>query len=226
MIDTLYNKFKPWSEKGSIYIISDTHFEDADCKLMDSKWISPQEHIDIIKKTVHKNDTLIHLGDVGNPKWMEQIKAYKVLIMGNHDQSATKFKRNKKETVFLDHCTDEEIKKMQQEGRIDESSYHLYYQKFTRGWRDNNLFDEVYTGPVFIAEKILLSHEPIINGSAWYNIHGHDHSSNDRWSYNHMNVASNVFNFNVFNLGKANKNGMLKDIDGIHRLTIDRARNK
>ena len=181
MIDTLYDKFKPWSAKGSVYIISDTHFEDEDCKLMDVNWIEPQEHIDIIKKTVHKCDTLIHLGDVGNPKWLEQIKAYKVLVMGNHDQSATKFK-----------------------------SY----------------FNEVYTGPLFIAEKILLSHEPIISGSMWYNIHGHDHSNNDKWSYNHMNVASNIFNFKVFNLGKAIKNGMLKDVDGIHRLTIDKAGNK
>ena len=94
---------------------------------MDVNWIEPQEHIDIIKKIVHKCDTLIHLGDVGNPKWLEQIKAYKVLVMGNHDQSATKFK-----------------------------SY----------------FNEIYTGPLFIAEKILLSHEPIINGSTWFNIHG------------------------------------------------------
>lgn len=30
MIDTLYDKFKPWSAKGSVYIISDTHFEDED----------------------------------------------------------------------------------------------------------------------------------------------------------------------------------------------------
>ena len=231
MIPTLYDKFKPWSERGSVYIISDTHFEDSDCKLMDANWITPQEHIDIIKRTVHKNDTLIHLGDVGNPKWMEQIKAYKVLIMGNHDESATKFKRNKKETVFLDHCTDEEIKKMQQEGRIDESSYHLYYQKFTRGWRDNNLFDEVYTGPLFIAEKILLSHEPIVNGSTWYNIHGHDHNSKklpweeddfmDYW--NEINLASNVVNYQVFNLGKAIKEGLLSCVDGVHRLTIDKA---
>ena len=34
MIPTLYEKFKPWSEKGSVYIISDTHFDDSDCKLM------------------------------------------------------------------------------------------------------------------------------------------------------------------------------------------------
>lgn len=195
MIDTLYDKFKPWSEKGSVYIISDTHFEDADCKLMDSNWISPQEHIDIVKQTVHKNDTLIHLGDVGNPEWMAQIKAHKVLIMGNHDAGAINYGKS----IIVSHDGNEKV---------------VTY------------FDEIYTGPLFIAEKILLSHEPIINGSMWYNIHGHDHSGNDKWSYNHINVASNVFNFNVFNLGKAIKNGMLKDVDGIHRLTIDKAGNK
>ena len=191
MIDTLYDKFKPWSAKGSIYIISDTHFEDADCKLMDKNWISPQEHIDNIKKYVHKNDTLIHLGDVGNPEWMAQIKAHKVLIMGNHDQSATKFK-----------------------------SY----------------FDEIYTGPLFIAEKILLSHEPIINGSSWFNIHGHDHNklsytewrNNDGFSesWNELNLAANVVDYKVYNLGHGIKNGLLSYVDGVHRLTIDRARNK
>lgn len=191
MIPTLYDKFKPWSANGSIYIISDTHFEDADCKLMDSNWISPQEHIDNIKKYVHKNDTLIHLGDVGNPEWLNQIKAYKVLIMGNHDQSATKFK--------------------------------LY-------------FDEIYTGPLFIAEKILLSHEPIINGSTWFNIHGHDHNklSYTEWrtnqsfaeSWNELNLAANVVDYQVYNLGNGIKNGLLSYVDGIHRLTIDKASKK
>lgn len=181
MITTLYDKFKPWSAKGSIYIISDTHFEDADCKLMDANWISPQEHVDIIKRVAHKNDTLIHLGDVGNPKWMEQIKAYKVLIMGNHDQSATKFKP---------------------------------------------YFDEVYTGPLFIAEKILLSHELINGGNWWFNIHGHDHNKENDFSWNEINLASNVVNFSVFDLATAIKGGMLKSTDGIHRDTIDKASNK
>ena len=74
MIKTLYEKFQPWSSKGSVYIISDTHFDDFDCKLMDPGWIAPQEHVDIIKKKCHKNDTLIHLGDVGNPEYLKQIK--------------------------------------------------------------------------------------------------------------------------------------------------------
>lgn len=191
MIPTLYDKFKPWSANGSIYIISDTHFEDADCKLMDSNWISPQEHIDNIKKYVHKNDTLIHLGDVGNPEWLNQIKAYKILIMGNHDQSATKFK---------------------------------------------SCFNEIYTGPLFIAEKILLSHEPIINGSTWFNIHGHDHNKllYTKWrtnqgfaeSWNELNLAANVVDYQVYNLGNGIKNGLLSYVDGIHRLTIDKASKK
>ena len=39
MIAGLYDKFKDWSAKGSIYIISDLHFDDIDCKLMDKNWI-------------------------------------------------------------------------------------------------------------------------------------------------------------------------------------------
>ena len=50
MIKTLYNIFQRWSENGSVWIISDTHFDDSDCKLMDSRWISPEEHISILKK--------------------------------------------------------------------------------------------------------------------------------------------------------------------------------
>lgn len=178
MINTLYPKFRDWSSTGSVYIISDTHFDDPDCKYMDSNWPTPQEHIDKIKKKVHKTDTLIHLGDVGNPEWLNQIKAYKVLIMGNHDETATKFKP---------------------------------------------YFNEIYTGPLFIAEKILLSHEPIIEGAAWFNIHGHDHGSLIFDSWNSCNLASNVVEYDVFNLGREINNGLLKHINGIHRLTIDNA---
>lgn len=231
MIDTLYDKFKPWSEKGSVYIISDTHFEDADCKLMDSNWITPQEHINIIKNKVHKNDTLIHLGDVGNPEWMKHIKAYKVLIMGNHDQSATKFKKYTK-MIDLDAYTDDEINWKLDHGEIDSVSWE-FHSPFIRGYKTLGYFDEVYTGPLFIAEKILLSHEPIVNGSAWFNIHGHDHNKlsyiewrNDNGfseSWNELNLAANVVDYKVYNLGHGIKNGLLSYVDGVHRLTIDKA---
>ena len=57
MIKMLYEPFQKWSEKGSIYIISDPHFDDADCKLMDPTWISPEEQLAIINKRAAKGDT-------------------------------------------------------------------------------------------------------------------------------------------------------------------------
>ena len=93
MIDALYDRFKDWCQKGSIYIISDTHFDDEDCLLMDKDWISPEEQLSIINKLVHKNDTLIILDDVGNIDYIDKIKGHKVLLMGNHDTGVTKFKK-------------------------------------------------------------------------------------------------------------------------------------
>ena len=193
MIKSLYPKFQPWSDGGSVMILSDTHFEDFDCKLMDKNWITPQEQIDIINSKVMKCDTFVHLGDVGNPEWMNKIKAhYKVLIMGNHDQSIKKFE-----------------------------SY----------------FDEVYTGPLFIGEKILLSHEPIYGLSWCLNIHGHNHSANPVYSdtktsiklmtmvdvKTHINLAANVCGYTPVNLDRLIKGGCLSGIDNIHRQTIDLA---
>lgn len=54
MIPTLYEPFRHWSEGGSVFILSDLHFNDDDCKLMDPDWISPEEQISIINKSVAK----------------------------------------------------------------------------------------------------------------------------------------------------------------------------
>ena len=35
MLPTLYELFKHWSDGSSVYILSDLHFDDADCKFMD-----------------------------------------------------------------------------------------------------------------------------------------------------------------------------------------------
>lgn len=184
MIKSLYPIFQKWSATGSVYIISDTHFDDSDCKLMDPNWITPQEHMEIIKQDVRKGDTLIHLGDVGNPDYLDELKCYKVLISGNHDV-------------------------------LSKVASH---------------FDEVYTGPLFIADRLILSHEPIqgLEGFAM-NIHGHDHSPiHDKTHYmpNHINLASNVYHFRVFNLGASIKGGLLSQIENYHRITIDQATEK
>ena len=61
MISTLYETFQHWSVGGSVYILSDLHFDDEDCKLMSSDWITPQEQLEIINKMVMPSDTFVCL---------------------------------------------------------------------------------------------------------------------------------------------------------------------
>ena len=180
MIKALYQPFQHWSDGGSVYILSDTHFADSDCKLMDPGWVSPEEQVEIINKTVAKGDTFVCLGDVGDPDYVRMIKARKkILLLGNHDR------------------------------RI------LY----------KDLFDEIYTGPLFISDKILLSHEPVYGLTWCLNIHGHDHNNMEAYmdGCKHLNLAANVCGYTPVNLGKLINGGILSDIDSIHRTTIDRA---
>lgn len=66
MIDTLYKPFRHWSYAGPIYILSDLHFGDADCKLMDENWISEEEQVYIINHCKGiEHSTFVCLGDVG-----------------------------------------------------------------------------------------------------------------------------------------------------------------
>lgn len=175
----LYPSFNHWLKYDAIYLISDTHFDDNDCKYMDSNWITPEEHMAILKKVLNKQTLLIHLGDVGNPDYLDELKCYKVLITGNHDV-------------------------------LGKVASH---------------FDEVYTGPLFIADRLILSHEPVQGLEDFaVNIHGHDHAANFR--HNHINLASNVCHFKVFNLGASIKCGLLSQVKNIHRVTIDNAASK
>lgn len=184
MIKSLYPIFQKWSATGSVYIISDTHFDDSDCKLMNPEWIPAENAANILKKNIHKSDTLIHLGDVGDATYLDQLKCYKVLITGNHD--------------ILSKVSDH--------------------------------FDEIYTGSLFIADRILLSHEPIYGLEEFcVNIHGHVHNGIHRDydsllnRYTHINMASDVCNFIPIDLGKEIKNGLISKVPNYHRITIDNA---
>ena len=178
MILTLYEPFRHWSDGGSVYILSDLHFDDDDCRLMDPSWIEPEDQLTKINSIVGKGDTFICLGDVGDPKYIPLIKARKkVLLLGNHDAKG---------------------------------AYREY-------------FNEIYTGPLLIADKILLSHEPVY-GLPWcLNIHGHDHNGVEMYKEGckHINLAANVCNYTPINLGKLIKSGILSDIKSIHRIAID-----
>ena len=248
MLPQLYKCFQHWSAGGSVYIYSDPHFEDSDCKIMDAAWPAPAEQIAKINAKVHKGDTLIILGDIGNSEYIKKIKAgYKILISGNHDVGLTNYKKtitHEIKEIFAE-CIDEE--KYEIDIAIERKSFYKYlcekypYKKINIQERyefhspfhffdatiDDNLFDEVYGGPLFIGEKILLSHEPVYN-ECWYNIHRHRHSD-DNTNYkgkNYFNCCANVIKYEPINLKDIIKSGALKNIPTIHRKTIDIASSK
>lgn len=83
------------------------------------------------------------------------------------------------------------------------------------------VFDEVYEGPLMISEKIILSHEPLDIDWA-FNIHGHTHNS----SYNrkgHLCVCSDVIGYIPINFNQFVKSGRLKEVELLHRQIIDNA---
>ena len=182
MIKSLYPCFKHWSEEGGVYLVSDTHFKDLDRDYM-GYFISNEDQFYLLNDTCHKNDTLIHLGDVGDLEYIKKLRCYKVLIMGNHDQS---------------------IEKMEE------------------------VFDEVYSGPLWISQKLVLSHEPVYlqtydtAQTTAFNIHGHDHGGQGRNF--HLNICQNIFGYIPLNLNQFIKSGELKKINDIHRITIDNAK--
>ena len=248
MLPQLYKKFQDWSAKGSVWVYSDPHFSDSDCKIMDPNWITPEEQVKKINDKVKKDDTLILLGDIGNLEYIKRIKAgYKILVSGNHDVGLTNYKKTVTHEIkeIFAECVDEEKYKI--DVAIERKSFHKYlYEKypyakiniqeryefhspfhFFDATIDDNLFNEVYGGPLFISDKILLSHEPI-DIPFGLNIHGHVHDglgglSKDNSKYN---VCSNCINYEPQNLSEIIKSGCLKNRDTIHRLTIDKATKK
>lgn len=93
MIDCLYNPFKKWSERGTVWLISDTHFGDLELREGIPNRPSDAELVDLINSKVGKHDTLVHLGDVGERTWVDELKGYKVLLLGNHDLGHTNYER-------------------------------------------------------------------------------------------------------------------------------------
>ena len=227
----LYKPFEHWYHGGAIWLISDTHFEDPDYKVMSNCWPTPEEQIKLINKFVGKNDTLIHLGDVGNPEWVSKLKGYKVLLLGNHDKGASNYEKKwyisvTKEDKFdraFDSCDEaqEYIDEMNADG-VDTQCLRVI---------SNGLFDEVYEGPLFINEKICLSHERI-HLKFGINIHGHEHGNfnvgstasyygrENYYESAELNITSNLREFKPLRLDDLISG--LKVI-GIHRITINRA---
>jgi calcineurin-like phosphoesterase family protein len=92
MIAGLYDIFKHWHTTGTVWIYSDTHFNDKDLAVGVKNRPNAEEHLKLINSKVGKKDTLILLGDVGDIEIARRLKGYKILIAGNHDAGMSNYK--------------------------------------------------------------------------------------------------------------------------------------
>ena len=228
MIQGLYKIFDHWSEEGTLWIISDFHFGDDDLTTGIYNRPSAAEIVQRVNAKCGRKDTLICLGDVGDVEYVKLLRAKrKILICGNHDAGRTNYERQKHYRKFdkAKFQRDEAILEMQHMFpgcRYTVSEGYDFHSPFEY-WEicaDNMLFDEIYEGPLMIAEKLILSHEPV--DVPWaYNIHGHDHQGHKR--KNHTNVCVDVTGYQPINMNQWMKSGAMTHVETIHRDTIDKA---
>lgn len=228
MLPGIYDAFQHWGEQ-TVWIYSDPHFSDENLECGIKNRPSDEEQIRRINAKAGRKDTLIILGDVGNIECVRKLRAgRKVLICGNHDVGATKYKREIKTLYFVqEKYTREEVRNLMMKEypgwRISIEPYwksDLVPFNYWVAKVDNNLFDEVYEGALIVGEKLILSHEPV--EIPWlYNVHGHDHAGRKR--KNHLNVCSDVIGYEPINLTQKLKSGLMSAITTIHRATIDSA---
>ena len=231
-------------------------------------WPSSEQRLEYINKLVTKNDTFICLGDVGDDlQYISKIKCdYKVLITGNHDKGNQNYKRVK--DFLITYADTEEkakeiIKTRTYVGgttthdityKIPEKYIDLRVRKCSDNrWgfdyevvNDNHLFDEIYDGPLFINQKILLSHESIKLPFV-INIHGHEHcnpfitckndieyefgllKASDLWCKEFtghsfcINCAADVIRFKPIRLDKLLEYVPQNAVKSIHELCIEQA---
>ena len=228
MVTGLYNIFNRLWGMQTIWLYSDPHFGETEEESGLVNKPTDAEQVQRINSKVGRKDTIIFLGDIGDPTWLKSVRGYKVLITGNHDTGISNYKRDRFQRSFdADEWQEDEVyQEMKQEYPDHCVTVEKFYD-FRRPYikwmatMDNQLCDEVYNGPLVIGPKLILSHEPIeVDGM--FNIHGHVHSlvlSTDR----DLNICSMNTNYIPVNLNQLMKHGLTSKVDSIHRITIDNA---
>ena len=228
MVTGLYNIFNRLWGMQTIWLYSDPHFGETEEESGLVNKPTDAEQVQRINSKVGRKDTIIFLGDIGDPSWLKDIRGYKVLITGNHDTGISNYQRVRFQRSFdADEWQEDEVyQKMKQEYPdhcVTVEKFYDFRRPYTK-WvatMDNQLCDEVYSGPLTIGPKLILSHEPIeVDGM--FNIHGHVHSlvlSTDR----DLNICAMNTNYIPVNLNQLMKHGLTSKIDSIHRITIDNA---
>lgn len=229
-IQGLYKIFDHWHQEGTLWIFSDPHFGDSDLEMGIHNRPSAAEIVQRINVKCGRKDTLICLGDIGDVEYVKLLRAkHKILICGNHDAGRTNYERQIISRKFPQEIfqRDEALLEMQRAypGCRYTISDEYDFENDNYIWAvkaDNMLFDEVYEGPLMIAEKLILSHEPV--DVPWaYNIHGHIHDSKHKNDKRHFNVCSDAIGYVPINMNQWMKQGYLSHIESIHRTTIDKA---
>lgn len=228
-IQGLYKIFDHWHQEGTLYIYSDPHFNDPDLK----KGINrpdAEELVKLINSNCGRKDTLIILGDIVDIEPVKQIRAKrKILVMGNHDAGRSNYERQSWTEIFDQTYYQREDALLEMKRKYPGCRYTIsegyQFQSPFEYWQvtaDNMLFDEVYEGPLMIAEKLILSHEPV--DVPWaFNIHGHIHDFRHKNDNHHFNVCADVINYEPINFNQWMKQGYLANIEGIHRDCINKA---
>lgn len=227
MIKGLYKIFDHWHKEGAVWIFSDPHFGDSDLEMGIHNRPSATEIVQRINAKCGRKDTLICLGDVGDVEYVKLLRAkHKILICGNHDAGRTNYERQVITQLFSKYLYTKEqvldlMKTMYPNCRYSiEEREQL--DSFFEASADNMLFDEVYEGPLMIAEKLILSHEPV--DVPWaYNLHGHIHNPKHKNDKCHFNVCSDAIDYMPINMNQWMKQGYLSHVETIHRTTIDKA---
>ena len=229
-IQGLYKIFDHWHAEGALFIFSDPHFGDSDLEMGIRNRPSPAEIVQRINAKCGRKDTLICLGDVGDVEYVKMLRAKrKILICGNHDAGRTNYERQIVSKKFpMDEFQKmealEEMKKLYPNCRYSVEESWEFRSPFNCWvvYADNMLFDEVYEGSLMIAEKLMVSHEPV--DVPWaYNIHGHIHDSKHKNDKRHFNVCSDAIGYVPINMNQWMKQGYLSHVESIHRTTIDKA---
>lgn len=245
----LYKCFEHWYHGGTIWLYSDPHFQ-KDNEMEDCfSWPAAEERLARINKCVTKNDTFICLGDVGDKlDLISKIKCdYKVLITGNHDKGNKNYNRVKHFPIVYVDTFEEGQSVLKTRTYIGGTSSNpktykipdkylnlsIRFLEDCKRWEvfaDNRLFDEIYDGPLFINDKLLLSHEKIELPFV-INIHGHHHSAeeaicqNSLGGYN-INCACDMINFTPVRLDALLTTVPQNKVKSIHDITIEKATEK
>jgi len=228
MVTGLYDIFNErWGDQ-TIWLFSDPHFGETEEESGLVHKPTDKEQVRLINSKVGRKDTIIFLGDIGEPSWLKDIRGYKVLITGNHDTGRSNYQRRQFQRTFdaEEWTRDEVYMEMTQNYpnyRVIVEKVYDFHAPFTK-WvatMDNQLCDEVYPGLLIIGPKLILSHEPIeIDGM--FSIHGHIHNLTPPTDKD-LNVCSMNVNYTPVNLNQLMKRGLTSKVDSLHRITINHA---